>query len=419
MTNVSQTVTVERLAQSGEGVVRLEGQTFGVPGTLPGEVLRVQRAGAALHLLSVESASPARVPAVCPVVERCGGCVWQHASAEAQGEARLAVLRRALPPALRALPIAYTPSAERYGWRTRARLAWRVLRAGGVVLGYRARSQRDVVDVPGCPVLDARLEAALAPLRAHLGALGAAGEVSIALSADGRPVASLHPLGELSAEGYRVPEALVAAGFAGAALWPTGVTTAVTAGDARPTVAGPDGVPLGLGVDGFAQAHAALNPALAAAAAARCGAEGRSVLELHAGAGNFTVLLARVARRVVAVETHPGSVAALRDNLEARGLTAKVTVRAESAEDAVRRGVKADVVLLDPPRSGAREVCELLARTTVRRVVYVSCDASTLGRDLSVLGASYSVTSLEAFEMFPHTPHVETVVTLQARRGSA
>lgn len=76
-------------------------------------------------------------------------------------------------------------------------------------------------------------------------------------------------------------------------------------------------------------------------------------------------------------------------------------------------------VLLDPPRSGAREVCELLARTPVRRVVYVSCDASTLGRDLSVLGGSYSVTSLEAFEMFPHTPHVEAVVALQARRGAA
>lgn len=202
-------------------------------------------------------------------------------------------------------------------------------------------------------------------------------------------------------------------------MWPPGATRAVTAGDARPTVSGPDGEPLGLGVDGFAQAHASLNAALAATAVARCGAEGKSVLELHAGAGNFTVLLARAARRVVVVETHPGSVAALRDNLASRGLDAKVTVRAESAEDAVRRGVKADVVLLDPPRTGAREVCELLARNPVRRVVYVSCDAATLGRDVTLMMERYAVTSLEAFEMFPHTPHVETVVTLQARRGAA
>jgi len=416
MTDLGHRVTVERLAQSGEGVVRLDGQTFGLGGTLPGEVLQVRREGSALHLLALETPSPERVEAACSVVARCGGCTWQHASVEAQRDARLAMLAKALPAPLRVLPVAYTASPARYGWRTRARLAWRVLRAGGVVLGYRARSQREVVDVPGCPVLHPQLEAALATLRGALESVGTGGEVSLALGAGNAPVASIHPVGTLSAAGYRVAETLVAEGFAGVALWPDGVTAPVVAGDPRPVVDGPDGQPLVLGVDGFAQAHATLNPALAAAVVEACAPVGRSVLELHAGAGNFTVLLAAKARKLSAVETHPGSVEALRSNLAARGLSDKVTVRQESAEEAVGRGVRAEVVLLDPPRSGAREVCETLAKHPVRRVVYVSCDPSTLGRDLAVLGAAYRVESLQAWEMFPHTPHVECVATLLARR---
>lgn len=397
--------------------MRLDGQTFGLGGTLPGEVLRVRREGSALHLLALETPSPERVEARCPVVARCGGCTWQHASAEAQRDARLAMLAKALPAPLRALPVAYTASPVRYGWRTRARLAWRVLRAGGVVLGYRARSQREVVDVPGCPVLHPRLEAVLETLRATLSEVGSSGEVNLALGRGEAPVVSIHPAGVLGPRAYLLPEALCGRGFVGAALWPEGVTAGVLAGDPRPVVDGPDGAPLVLGIDGFGQAHTTLNPALAAAVAEACAAEGRSVLELHAGAGNFTVMLAPRARKISAVETHPGSVEALRDNLAARGLGDRVTVRMESAEEAVGPGVRADVVLLDPPRSGAREVCEALARKPVRRVVYVSCDPSTLGRDLGVLSAVYRVESIQAWEMFPHTPHVECVVTLQGRRG--
>jgi 23S rRNA (uracil1939-C5)-methyltransferase len=77
---------------------------------------------------------------------------------------------------------------------------------------------------------------------------------------------------------------------------------------------------------------------------------------------------------------------------------------------------KADVLVLDPPRTGARDVCEGLVKQPVKRVVYVSCDAATLGRDLGILDRLMQVERLVVFEMFPQTPHLETVATLVKRR---
>ncbi len=106
------------------------------------------------------------------------------------------------------------------------------------------------------------------------------------------------------------------------------------------------------GVDGFSQSNDGVNALLAAEVLSQLGVAGKDVFEFHAGAGNFTVALARVARRVTALESDADAVAALRENLAARGLT-NVTVRHES-DEAVRGPVKADAVLLDPPRTGAR-----------------------------------------------------------------
>ena len=141
----------------------------------------------------------------------------------------------------------------------------------------------------------------------------------------------------------------------------------------------------------------------------------RSLVELYAGAGNLTVRLARSARTVTAVESDRDAVEALRANLAARGL-ANVKVHEEAVEARVKPW-KADVVVLDPPRSGAKEACALLTSSPVRRVVYVSCDPESLGRDLLTLSAKYSLARLTAFEMFPQTALVEVVATL-ARAGS-
>jgi 23S rRNA (uracil1939-C5)-methyltransferase len=216
------------------------------------------------------------------------------------------------------------------------------------------------------------------------------------------------------ARGFAVVEDLVRAGFAGAALWAPGATAPARAGDPRPVVRAGDGAPSVLALEGFAQANESLNPSLARYVLAQAKCEDKSVLELFAGAGNFSVLLARAARTLAAVESDRGAVEALATNFANRELENATAVHADASEAVDAR--RADVVVLDPPRSGAREVCESLAARAVRRIVYVSCDPATLGRDLGILSRAYEVVALAAFEMFPHTPHVESVATLVQRR---
>lgn len=414
MSTREQEVTIEALGPSGDGVAKVGGKVVHLIDALPGERVRVVIERGEVTVRERVVASPERVTPRCEVFDRCGGCSWQHASESLQRASRLALLRRALPSELREVPVEWHASPSPWGWRSRARLAWES-RSAKVSLGFRARRSRDVVGITACPVLDARLEAALEALTARLSAVARRGEVSLSLGAGGAPVASMHPDGALSAGAYEACAALVRDGFAGVALWAEGATVPAVTGDPRPVTRGADGAPLTLAIDGFAQANSSLNGALAEAVARHAPTENRRVLELYAGAGNFTVLLARHAASVTAVEGDAQAAAAMRENLIARDIK-NVTVRAEPAERCV--DAKADVVVLDPPRTGARDVVEALAkRGDVRAIVYVSCDPPTLGRDLATLSSRYAVTAIEAFEMFPQTAHVETVVALTRAGG--
>jgi 23S rRNA (uracil1939-C5)-methyltransferase len=406
--------TIDSLAESGEGVAHVEGKRVLVAATAPGDRVRL-RLDDAHHgtCSSIEVPSPERVAPHCPVVEECGGCAWQHVSSAAQQEARVEIVRRALPKELRALPIASHPAPVAYGYRTRARLAWATVR-GGTRLGYRPRRSNRVLDIPGCPILAPALEAALPLLRTAVAALPPSGEVGLTVGRDGKPVVSLHPEKVPDARGFEVVEQLVREGLAGAALWAPGASKPATAGDPKPVTRGGDGAPLTLAVDGFAQANESLNLGLARYLATQARCEDKNVLELFAGAGNFTVLLARMARAVAAVESDREAVASMLSNLAARELENVTVLREDAAEVAASR--RADVVVLDPPRTGAKEVCTALVARPARRVVYVSCDPASLGRDLAILGQAYELVGLAAFEMFPHTPHVETVATCVQRR---
>lgn len=407
-------VEVLWLSERGEGVARWQNRPLRIPDALPGERVRVS-VGRGDRLLSATrlSSSASRVDPGCEYFGACGGCTVRHASPSLQTETREELLRRALRSVAPTASLRFVPAPQGDRWRLRARMQWHA-EASSVRIGYFGAGSHRIIDTPVCPVLLDELERALAGLRGALGGLSQRGELSLAKGRSG-VVASLLPSTQPSESGYRLVEGLVGAVLGGVALRVPGSLQVMCFGDARPVVKGADGQDLLLCVDGFSQSNEAVNGLLAAELLSQAEVSGLRVFEFHAGAGNFTVALARSARRVTALESDAGAVGALRENLSSRGLT-NVSVRHE-LDSALKGPIKADVVVLDPPRGGAKELAELLTRHPVRRVVYVSCDPATLARDLSTMSAAYEVQTVTGFEMFPQTLHVETVVRMERRAG--
>jgi 23S rRNA (uracil1939-C5)-methyltransferase len=214
---------------------------------------------------------------------------------------------------------------------------------------------------------------------------------------------------------YRAARALVDEGaFAGVSLRIGEATrpAVADAGDCRQHALGHDAVPMLAPVHAFAQANAAANALLVARVAELAEPDGARVLELFAGHGNLTVALA-TARALTALELDRDAVAALRENLSARGHTHVQVVEADASRlprDAF------DVVVLDPPREGAREALAVLSTRAPapERIVYVSCDPSTLARDLGLLAAAgYRPDAASVVDMFPQTAHLESLVRLR------
>ena len=241
------------------------------------------------------------------------------------------------------------------------------------------------------------------------------GEASLALGKDGKPVIAITWRPELPITAFSEAERRVKEGrLAGVEILMHGVNTPARIGDPRPVFMASDGLPVHAPPRGFAQASEIGDRVLVDLVARRARASGLRVLELFAGSGNFTVALAREAAKVTAVELDPAASAAARENVAARGLANVTSVAADA--DAYPIPKDTEVVVLDPPRAGARgAAAALAAHKKVKRIVYVSCEPTTLARDLKTL-AAYTIVSVDAVDLFPDTSHVETVVTLELNK---
>jgi 23S rRNA (uracil1939-C5)-methyltransferase len=380
-------LTLDSLAFGGEAVGRdADGRVVFVAGGAPGDrvvvrVVAAKRSFVRAELVRVIAAGGARVAPPCPIVDRCGGCPWQHVSDEAQRVAKQAIVERALGKSgARVEPIVPSPAA--LGYRTRARMTAR----GGHV-GFAGRKSHEIVDVERCLAMDPLLDAAMQAARRALGAsLGEEGAIA-GLIRDGVVEVALS-----SGRGAdRAALAAVAKTLVGQAA-----IARVTVDDPRAPAAG------------FAQANGAQNETLRRLVRQAAQADRARVLELYAGDGNFTRDLAAVASSGVAVEGDRPAVARLRE--VAGDWQIEADAAARTVERLVRAGERFDVVVLDPPRAGAADVVAKLAALAPARIVYVSCDPMTLARDLATL-ASVSYTARVAWpvDMMPQTWHVEVV----------
>jgi 23S rRNA (uracil1939-C5)-methyltransferase len=416
-------VTVEKGVYRGLGLARHEGQVVFVPRAFPSDRLRVRvetsrpgyvegRPEALLQGSSDRRASP------CPYVPRCGGCAYQELGYEAQLRLKEDVLRESLRRA--GAPwdgeIGLRGSPEE-GWRLRASLHLHAHR-GEIHLGLHEEGTRRVVDLERCLQLSAAMNAAARGLKKALqerpdAARGVRGVDFLESPRGDALVAALET-------DFTPAEAAKLVSLAGSAPGLSGLVA--VAGRPRTTLSlhgDPHAVFPCLGFDlrahvsSFFQANRFLYEDLARTVVALV-PPGGPVLDLYAGVGLFALPLARAATDVLAVEIGPAADDAAANVAAARVSNLRV-VREDVAEAlSRRRGDGDERIVLDPPRTGAGpSVVERIAARRPRAVVYVSCDPPTLGRDLVLFARhGYRPDHVEAFDLFPDTYHLETVVRL-------
>ena len=405
---------VRAIGRGGDGIVETQEGVVLVPGVLPGEEVEVEllqskRGAARGRLRKVDVPSPGRVRPPCPHASRCGGCPLMIADPALQQQTKLDFLL----DACRGLPGAdevesqWISSSRAFGYRRRTRFAWHHDR-----LGYRALHSKRVADIEECIVLEHPLRAAWTELRSTLaGRLRGGGEIQLERTADGRVVVALTTRDPQQPTLFAACESLSSApSVAGVTLRTDESVAAASWGDPELVLGeGPDAL---RGPPGsFSQANDGINASLVESVVDLAEPHGLRVLELHAGLGNFTVALAAAGpAALVAVEQDAKAVTACKQNLQRRGLDARVTTGDANRPPKGRY----DVIVLDPPRQGARALFE---QTPLfpgpKRIVYVSCDTATLGRDLRLaVRFGYRVDRMIGFDMFPQTAHLESLVRL-------
>ncbi|HWT03152.1 MAG TPA: class I SAM-dependent RNA methyltransferase [Pyrinomonadaceae bacterium] len=382
-------VTIERILPGGAGLAHADGRTLLVALAAPGDRVRarVERTQGRVDFASITEIvepSPARVEPPCPYFGRCGGCDFQQLSYEAQLAAKVGIIRDCLRRIARldfAEEIHITPSPSAWNYRSRAQWQRDPLRRR---LGYFERASHRVCDVAACPVLVPELETTLEALRALMKEDLLPEELTEFQAVAGDEGASLAPP---------------------APQLPTREVSRLVGGQRY-----------SFSAEGFFQInHALLDPLLAFALG---DAGGDTAVDLYCGAGLFTLPLARRFAHVFGVEANATAINFARRNLTDAGLdnaTCDISRVGDWLKETSAGLGPVDFLLLDPPRAGAEEgAVEGILALAPRRISYVSCDPATLARDLRpLLAGGYTLATLAAFDMFPQTHHVETVVHLR------
>lgn len=444
-------LVVDRLTYGGEAVGRHQNLVVFVDGAAPGETVRVRvrrtkARFAEANLLAVEKPSPARVEPRCPHVRQgCGGCRWQHLDVAAQLEAKAAIVRDSLERlgGLRDLPYApILPSPDPWYFRNKMEFAFHP--EGGLGLHVRGYWDR-VFELETCylesPLAVEIVKAARAFARERGLSLfdprtktGTMRELMVRQSrGTGEVMIGLITQGPI--------DPAVAAAFAAhlGALDPH-ISSVVHAARSRPD----EGAPLGeatvlcgnphitevvaglrfrIGLHTFFQTNTAQAEQLVALVRRLAGdVAGAPVVDLYCGVGLFALALAAQGAQVAGIEVVAPAIEAARENAADNGITGAAfyvgDARTALPEVLERHGTPR-VLVLDPPRGGAGgKVMRRIGRAGPERVVYVSCNPTTLARDLTeLLPFGYRITEVVPVDLFPQTYHVETVVALERTRA--
>ena len=435
------TGTVEGYSSEGLGIVRLDGAVVFVPGAVRGErvdlkITKVMKTVAAGRIVKIHKPSPERAEPECPYYGRCGGCDFQHLTYPEELWAK----RQRVQDALTRLGGSDVEVEDILGakdpthYRNKSQYP---VGADGAIGFFQARSHK-VVPVERCLIQPEAADRTAAAVRTWMrrykisaydetSGKGLVRHVYVRVNRKGESLCCL----VVNGKGVpREPElaALVRAaapGTVGVLINSNTRRGNVVLGDRYRTVWGQDflmdtlrGLTFKLSVPSFYQVNPAQTEVLYGKALEYAGLTGKeTVLDLYCGIGTITLCMAGSAQRVIGAEIVPAAIRDAEENAARNGIENAAFFCGDAADVAAKleaEGLRPDVVTVDPPRKGlAPEVIASVVAMGPDRVVYVSCDPATLGRDVKLFAASgYILRRACAVDMFPGTRHVETVALL-------
>jgi 23S rRNA (uracil1939-C5)-methyltransferase len=385
---------VEKLVYGGDGLIRHEGQVVLTPFVLAGEridaeIEKPKQGVARGAVTAITLPSPFRVKPECEYFGRCGGCHYQHADYGAQLDAKKSILIETLERVgkLKDLPVIEVIAGEPWGYRNRVQF-----HVQNGKLGYLEKGSHKLCAIESCPISSPTVNRTIASLNRmlkdrrwpkfirSLEVFTNEAEVQVNIMEYDQPVAKR--FFEWAAEEI-----------------PGLVTGALEYGQFR------------VSHGSFFQSNRFLATRMAGHALE--GEGGKSAIDLYAGVGLFTLPMAALFEKVMAVETGTGAIRDLEFNAKRAGLAIDTSV-GNVDEYLLQREDSADFVLADPPRTGlGKAVTTRLSALRPKRMALVSCDPATLARDLAAL-PDYRIESLALVDLFPQTFHIETVAKLAA-----
>ena len=415
-------ITADRLAAGGAGVGRRDGKVMFIDGAYPGDhvkarITKEKKNWAKAQVVEILDPSTDRVGPPCPHANECGGCPWMGLSYETQLDWKRTIAKETIERIggieIDIEPV--IPSPKNLGYRSRVRLA---LTSGDRPrLGYRKKGSHDIAPINACPVADESVNATIK----SLGEIVADHPEQAALIDE-----VLIESGTSNNSKTRVtiyvkpnfPDGFEEEIFAGlsnvSSVIKEQAGRLVVTGDPVLDVSSPDGAKYTLSPGSFCQINMAQNEALVkiVAEAANLG-EGKRGLDLYCGAGNYTIPLAKAGAAMTGVDSVRGNVNDAETNAAKNGVitAAFLTEEARKALQKMRENKELfDTVILNPPRAGAPGLAGDICSVASERIVYVSCDPASFARDAKSFGEhGFSLSEITLLDLFPHTPHIESV----------
>lgn len=405
-------VKIERIVPDGYGIGFAEGLTIFVPLTATGDKVKIrtdkQKGKIAFaSVVEVLEPSPDRIKPPCPYFGRCGGCDFQQLNYKAQLAAKVGIVK----DSLRRIgkidwqdEIEIVPSPQEWAYRTRVQ--WK---RDGRKLGYFERNSHRVCDVEVCPILSPPLQDELTAWRekvkseyvnfAEIQAVSSGDDVSWQFGDENENLDENFYAANKEAEKVEI------------------IVDAFDNGDAGEISLKIGEFEYDFSAASFFQVNHEILPQVVENAIDA--STGNFALDLYCGVGLFTLPLLKRFSKVVGVEGNRASIEFAQQNAQRAGLE-NVSFETAWVSDWLKQNgaslPEVDLVLLDPPRTGAeRETVESLISLKPQEIVYVSCNPATLARDLKILleSGGFAIDKITAFDFFPQTHHVETIVRLR------